>query len=122
MGVSDFRLQVGFSRNPKIKKLHRRHGAEAVFSLIKLWEFAAEHRNKGVLYDMDAEDIVSVVDHPGDTEWVSSLCQLGFLVEKDSVYELKDWAEHQPWVIGADKRSEAARKAAMKKWGMKNGQ
>lgn len=111
----DFRLNIGFFSHPKTRRLRRRHGDTAVLCLLQLWAFATQHRYKGVLHDMDADDIVDVSGWHGDTEFVRSLVEFGFLDQGDW-YELHDWREHNGWAYFADKRQETARQAAEVRW------
>lgn len=113
---TDFRITIGFFQHPKTKKLKRRHGAEGVLALVKLWEFTAIHRPQGSLYEMDKDDILDAVGYPGDTEFVDSLEQLGFINKVGHWYEVNDWLKHNQWAAGAEKRSEKARRAAEKRW------
>lgn len=116
---TDFRIAVGFFQHPKTKKLKRRHGAEGVLALIRLWEFMAIHRPAGTLYEMDKDDILDASGYPGDTEFVNSLEQLGFLRISGHWYEINGWLEHNQWAAGAEKRSEKARRAAEKRWAVR---
>ncbi|MDZ7839636.1 MAG: hypothetical protein U5R46_02270 [Gammaproteobacteria bacterium] len=116
----DFRIKIGFFNNPKTHRLRRRLGAEGVLSLIRLWEYAAQHRSKGVLYDMDDDDIAAVSDWSGDSSFVECLRKFGFLEETaDGWLALHDWEEHNGYAFYAEERSERAREAAEKRWAEK---
>jgi len=112
----DFRLKVSFFTHPKTRRLRRRHGDAAIVCLLRLWAFATQHRYKGVLYDMDENDIIDVSEWHGDGEFVDSLVEFGFLERGDEWFELHDWRDHNGWAFHADSRQESARKAAEQRW------
>lgn len=122
-GVSvntDIRIACTWPTHPKTKKLIRRLGGGGAFSLVALWGFAAQYHPQGRLDGMDAEDIALAACWDGDPQaLVGALVDVGFLDEEGGVYLLHDWAEHQPWVIGAKERTERARAAAQARWAAK---
>jgi len=117
---SDFRLKIGFLSHPKTRKLSRRHGDSAVICLIRLWEFAALHRTKGVLYDMNKDDIVDASGWRGDNEFVDSLIEFALLDQGEEWLEIHDWREHNGYVYFAEERVKSAREAANQRWSKKN--
>lgn len=116
---TDFRISIGFSTNIKIKRIIRRHGEGAILALLKLWEFAALHRPRGILHGMTKLDILDVSEWRGDEEFVDTLIEVGLLDEADGAYKIHDWKDHNSYAFHAPERSESARKAAEAKWGKK---
>ncbi len=116
---TDFRIKVGFFGHHKTRKLKRRHGDAAVLAFLRLLEFTAQYRPRGVLYKMDKEDILDVSGWQGDTEFVDTLEELVFIEKAGHWYEIHDWKEHNGYAFHADDRSEKARQAAEKRWGMR---
>ncbi|WP_297672191.1 hypothetical protein [uncultured Desulfovibrio sp.] len=114
---TDIRLSVGFWQHPKTKKLARRLGLEAVRSLQILWLWAAQNRPDGNLSGMDWEDIELAADWQGEEQAFFTACLGAWIDEIDGGYVLHDWAEHNPWQAEAEARSDAARKAALARWG-----
>lgn len=116
--MDDIRISASFPVSPKIKKLHKRLGADGPLHLIYLWIFAAQSgRTDGVLVNMDEDDIELAVNWTGeDGQFVRTLISLRLLNQDDSgLYYINDWEEHQPWVSGHKERSIAAKKAAIKR-------
>ena len=113
----DIRISVDFFEHHKTRRLKRRLGWEGVIALQQLWCYAAKHRPQGSLNGMDAEDIADASKWEGEPkEFVSQLCEIGFLEECDKgTYLLHDWEENNPWAAAAQERSEKARKAARAK-------
>lgn len=119
--VTDIRLSVTFMQHPKVVKLRRRIGGDAVLSLIQLWAFTAQYRSDGVLSGMDDEDIEIAAGWMGDTGvLVRDLLDVGLLDIADGVYEVHDWQENNPYAAGSERRSEKARKAAYARHGIKD--
>jgi hypothetical protein len=114
MTALDARVSVGFYTHPKTKKLARRVGFEGPWCLLGLWLYARQNRPDGVLGGMTAEDLEIAVDWRGKAgEFVRALTEVGFLDNVDGVYQLHDWAEHQPWASGSKARSDSARLAGL---------
>ncbi len=121
---SDFRVDTAFFFHTKTQKLQRRLGSDGVLALLRLWGYAAERRTDGVLSGMDKEDIAIACGWNDEANtWVDTLVGVGFLnLRDDGVFVIHDWAEHQPWLMGAKARQERARASAMARWAMhKNG-
>jgi len=111
---TDARLSTGLPGHPKTKKLVRRLGPGAGWSLVCLILWARSNRPDGDLSGMTSEDIELAADWNGDNDaLVRELASVGFLDGDASAYQLHDWAEHQPWAAGSEARSEKARWAAL---------
>lgn len=111
---TDARLSTGLPGHPKTKKLVRRLGPAAGWSLVCLILWARANRPDGDLEGMTAEDIELAADWAGDNDaLVRELASVGFLDGSEGAYQLHDWSEHQPWSAGAEARSEKAKWAAL---------
>ena len=113
--MGDMRLQTGFLDNPKVLKLKRRHGAEAVLSLIKFWFYVAENKPTGKLTNVDQEDI-DIVCGEHAFSMHDAMIDLGFLHKTANGYKVHDWEQNQPWLCSAPKRKENAVNAAKARW------
>jgi len=114
---SDIRLSVSFKGHRKRLKLEVALGAGATGHLIDLWITAAQDRPDGLLTGWDASDIALAggwKDEPG--RFVDALMACKLLDLEGDTYRLHDWAEHQPWVCGAEERTIRARYAAEAAW------
>lgn len=113
----DIRLSLGFFHHPKTLKLQKRAGIEAVVGLLRLWLWAAEQRSSGILTDMDGEDIELAAEWPGtEGQFVKTLIDCRWIDEKDGVFSLHGWDEHQQYACKSEERSAHARKAAEERW------
>jgi len=114
---SDIRLSVSFKGHRKRLRLEAALGPGAVGNLIDLWISAAQDRPDGVLTGWDASDVALAGGWKDEPEkFVDALLSCKFLDRDDETYRLHDWAEHQPWVCGAEERSVRARYAAEAAW------
>jgi len=114
---TDIRLSTTCFGHTKIIKLERRLGAEGVLSLIRLWVYTAQNREKGVLHDMTEEDIAIAAGWKEDeTKFIETLCSLR-LLDKDEWYSIHNWRKHNTYAAFNEVRSEAGRKAAAARWG-----
>lgn len=114
---TDIRIACTWPSHPKTRKLIRRLGGEAVFALVTLWGFAAQYKPLGHLEGMSAEDIALAAGWEGEpSAFVAALVEIGFLDKAEGGHALHDWAEHQPYVVHAEARSERARSAANRRW------
>lgn len=95
--------------------------------MLCLWLYCAENRPTGSLVGMSDEDIESAAEwdkalvkryEPG--RFIAAMLEVRFMDRVDGGYKLHDWEEHQPWVFGAPRRSEAARAKARKRWDKAN--
>ncbi len=127
--TADFRINTGVLDHPKIKKLIRKKGYEEGFiRLFRLWGWTAENRPKGILTNMDMDDIAIAMNFPdGTTEQCTDL--INFLIElrlldklENGDLALHDWKDHNPFAYFAPERKEAAQKAAKARWQKKRGQ
>jgi len=119
---SDIRIQVSFRNHRKRKRLIRLIGIGADHYLLNLWLAASQTNPDGVLTGWDELDIAEAAEWPKEQEpnaLVKALMECGspgFLEHTDGVYQLHDWSDHQPWVVGAISRSEKAKRAAEARW------
>lgn len=89
-------------------------GEGAAWRLVCLFLWAAQNRSDGDLSGMSDEDIELAIDFDGDVgAFVAALSSLGFLDGEEGARTIHDWAEHNPWAAGAEKRSEKSRWAAL---------
>lgn len=120
--MADIRINCEIYSHPKIKKLRRRLGAEAVHSLFQLWMWTAKNRPSGDLFGMSHEDIELAVDWTGEElSFAKTLIELSFLDDIDGQLVIHDWAEHNPWAANAQDRKDAARKAVKARWDKASG-
>ena len=109
----DYRIKAGFLRHPKIQKLRRRLGAEAVLGVFGLYDFATRERPDGNLTGLDHEDLAIAADYPNDaTEWIKVLVSLRIL-DGENGLQIHGWSEHQPWVNNHQARRRSAQRAAL---------
>ena len=119
MAKNDIRIDTSLCDHPKTKRLIRKLGYEAFFSIIKLWSLAASLYQKGILKDCDELDIADISGWLGDpAEFCKALIdeKINFLDYENGVYSIHDWEENQPWVYNSDIRSIAARNSVSKRW------
>ena len=97
----DIRIAVGFFTHPKTLRLQRKGGSDAVLGLLRLWAWCRVNRPRGVLTDLDAEDVADAAGWAGNPdEFVGWLVQCKWLEKKpDSEFALYDWRTHQPWAF-----------------------
>src|SRR5690625_4966854 len=117
--ATDARISTTFPAHPKTKKLRRRLGDSGPLGCMYLFLWAAANRSDGDLSGLSDEDIELAVDWEGDHgALVAEMVAVGFLDGDEGSRRIHDWAEHNPWAAGAEGRSERARAAAAKKWGV----
>lgn len=120
--ITDFRIQVSFPHNRKTKKLYTLLGAEGIWALVKLWAYAAQNEPDGCFLGWSEDDFAISSDYPGNAkELYDGLVESGFLLVTSDGCELNDWEENQPWIAGAQDRSEQARKAVEARWARRKG-
>ncbi len=121
---TEIHLATGIPNNPKTRKLVRLLGDHGFACLVRLWCFAGEFKQKGVLLNMDVADIEEQVLWKGDPgDFVATLEDENWL-EKDpssGEYSIHQWREHQPWIYYAEERSMVARDNAVKGWVTRRG-
>lgn len=113
-GVSDFRddlrIRRGALRHPKILLLRKRLGAEAVLSLIALWDHAAGNRWKGSLAGMTDPEIEAAADWCGaEGAWIAAASALRLLDGDELSRSIHGWEEAQPWIFHREERLAAAK-------------
>ena len=114
---TDIRLSTTCFAHAKIVKLERRIGSDGVLSLLKLWIYTAQHREKGILYDMTDEDIAIAAGWSGDEKlFISELLSLRLIDRVDDHYEIHNWRKHNSYAAFSEVRSEAGRKGAASRW------
>lgn len=114
--MKDIRLSTEFWSHPKTIKLTRRLGLEGVRSLQILWLWSRSNRPDGILTGMDAEDIEIAAKWEGESErFVNESLNVRWLDINDGIYELHDWAEHNPWSADSIERGDKARLSRMAK-------
>lgn len=107
--------------HPKVIKLKRRMGAEAVLSLFALWAWAEQERPDGILSDLDEEDLAIAAGWDGDDRFfITTLIELRLLDWDGKTFVLSHWPgsneAQQPRESTSDARSEQARNAARTRW------
>lgn len=111
---ADARLSTTLPAHPKTKKLLRRGGPEAAWSLVCLFLWVAGNRSDGDLQGLTDEDIELAAEWNGAaSQFVKLLTDVGFLDGTDGAYTIHDWADHNPWAAGAGERSAASKWAAL---------
>lgn len=117
----DIRLSIGFMDHPKTLKLERRLGFQGVKCLIRLWDFAAQNKPRGIFSGMDSEDLELAARWDGDEGvFVNTLIDLCWLHDSEEGLYLHDWEEHQGYVVHAEERSAKARAAANARYAKRN--
>lgn len=117
--MTDVRINTGALRNPKLRKVRRRLGRNALWAWVALLMFAAESRPNGRLYGLDEIDLAIALDLD-DTEdpepYVEALLAVGLLErDSDGVLEIHDWSDWNSWAANAPQRQLASRIANHKK-------
>jgi uncharacterized phage protein (TIGR02220 family) len=111
-------LYLTFVHHRKTRRLIKELGTGAIWNLLSLWSYAYQQKEDGVL----GSNVQSIADDAwweGDaSEFVEALKSAGFLDYNVSTkeYTLHDWLDNNPFLAGAAKRAETARKAAMARW------
>jgi hypothetical protein len=113
----DARVSSALINHPKTKKLRRRLGPAACWSLVALFAYASEHHWDGNLSGMTDEDIAIAGDWDSDPQgFCQALHDVAFFDGDSGGYSIHDWADHQPYAAARGVRSESARKAVSKRW------
>ena len=116
MTAEDARVKVTLPDHPKTKKLIRRCGQAGAWNLIRLFLFATANRPDGNLSGMDSDDIEIAADWQGDPgAFVAALVDVRFLVGEPGAFSINDWADHNPWAAGSERRSDKAKFNALKR-------
>lgn len=112
MAVGDIRVDTGFPRHRKTMHLSRLVGSGAIGHLVTFWVAVALQCPDGDLDGWSERDVENAAGWSGEPgKLVAALLETRFLDATDTGFTPHDWKEHQPWVIGAKKRSEAAKNA-----------
>lgn len=112
--MADARISTALPAHPKTKKLVRKLGAAGAWYLVRLFLWAAENRSTGDLSGLSNEDLELAIDFDGEEgSFMSALVSVGFVDGAEGGYTIHDWAEHNPWAAGSEKRSEKAKWAAL---------
>lgn len=112
--VTDARISTGLPDHPKTKKLIRRLGQAAAWNLVRLILWTAANRSDGDMTGMSNEDLELSGDWLGEEgALVRALVEVRFLDGEEGAYRFHDWADHNPWAAGSEKRSEKASWAAL---------
>ena len=114
---SDIRLAISFRGHRKRKRLRLLLGPGSTDYLIDLWIAVAMSHPNGILHGMDETDIALDAGWEGEPQaLVQALLECGFLEKTAEGYALHDWADHQAYVIHAERRKAQARNAAAARW------
>ncbi len=120
---TDFRISVTIATHHKTIKLMRRLDDRSFYNLVRLWAYAAANKPDGDLKCMDSEDIEIAADWMGENGlFTKTLVDLRFLNNEDGRYNIHNWSNHNEYAAHAKERSEKAKIAARKKWGIPEGQ
>jgi hypothetical protein len=116
--MPDIRLDTGFLGNLKTRKLLKDLGDHGVVCTIRLWSYAGERHKKGVLVGFTLDDLEEIAGWTGERGAYASYAVRMRWVDAadDGTLSIHDWNEHQPWVFHSEKRIEAAKIGAAKRW------
>ncbi|OIO03145.1 MAG: hypothetical protein AUJ49_04920 [Desulfovibrionaceae bacterium CG1_02_65_16] len=116
--IQDIRIDVRWRNHPKRAKLALLLGHDGTGYVLDLWISAAQSKPDGVLRGLDALDIAIMAGWTGrPDDFIAALSGTRLLDKHpEGCWALHDWAEHQPWVIGAPERVAKARKAVSTRW------
>lgn len=89
---SSAQIPVGLPHHLRTKKLIKRLGQPAAWSLVCLILWAGANRSNGVLTGLSSEDIELAADWQGESgAFFKALAAAGFLETTDSWYRLNHW-------------------------------
>lgn len=109
----DFRIKVGMTHHRKTRMLQRavaasgdqRLGDHGAMCLLRLWEYATEHRIDGVLTNMTPAEIEAEAEWIGERgALIKILRECRWLDRHGKWWKLHQWEEHQPFVAGEPER------------------
>lgn len=120
----DFRIKVGMTNHRKTRLLQRvvggpyvRLGDHAVMCLIRLWEYATEHRIDGILSGLTNDEIEAEAEWCGERGGlIKALRTCKWISRHGAAWKLHQWEEHQPFVAGEPERREINAFNAHKRW------
>lgn len=106
---TDIRICISLPRHHKYKKLKRLIQREPMLYLVIFWGTVAEQVPTGELDRWTVTDVEDAAEWDGDMGvFCQALHDSGFLDVTDQGFSPHDWAEHQPWAVGAKERSKSA--------------
>lgn len=113
---ADARIATSLPSHPKTKKLIKRLGEGAAWTLVRLFLWVSDNKPDGDLSGMTDEDIELAVDWSGsEGTFVATLVEVGFLDGDQDERCLHDWHEHNPWAASATDRAAKAKWNAIKR-------
>ncbi len=108
----DIRFDVNLHTCGKFTKFQDSIGPGAMYHLTALWCSVARQYPDGRIKDCTPSLIATLSLYRGKPSRIfNALCTHGWLDKTEDGYVVHDWAEHQPWVVGAPARFAKARKA-----------
>ena len=114
----DIRLTISACGHRKLRRLRRKLGAEACWSLVCLWMFAGDQHSDGDLAGLSDADIEEEAQWEGESgAFVAALADLRLLDGEPGRWVIHDWAEHQPHAAARGSRYRRAMAGAAGKWG-----
>jgi len=115
--MDDIRLKVGFRDNAKIMGLEEELGEGAVLSLLTFWCWVSINRPDGVLSGLKKEHIELHARWRGNAmSFFCAMLSRNFVTEKEGVFIVHDWKEHQPYCFHKEIRVARAKRAASERW------
>lgn len=116
----DMRMDPNWLSNIKIINLIEKLGAGAVLCLYRIYGYAAQYRQTGILTDMNDRAIERIALWDGEPgQLISTLLDEKLIQRrKNGPFFIHDWREHQPYVSTAKKRIKKAQKASKKRWAL----
>ena len=109
---TDYRITTDALDHPKLVKLQRMCGEQGIICLLRLWGFTARYHPKGILNNMNGEDIEIASHWTGEPGmFFENLIDLKLVDKKGSSYLIHDWKEHNSFAYYAPERSAQARHA-----------
>lgn len=109
MNSSWFKFPVSYWDDPRLFRLKRLLGDDALCVPIKVWSYAVSHAQDGDLSQIEAEELAYAIRFDGDaSKMIEALTSAGFIDENGC---LADWE----WMFALPRsRTESARKAGLK--------
>lgn len=114
---TDYRIKVGFVNHWKVRALTQAAGDGAVLCLLRLWDYAAQHKPKGVLTGMSPREIELTAQWAGPADVLfNALVEAKLIDRRGKSWQFHEWEEHQPYIFNSDEREREAAKKAHKRW------
>ena len=116
----DFRIQVGWRKHIKLRRLARRFGSDGLVGWMGLIEYATEHRPDGDLGALDLEELgmvcgMDTIRPNGCEEFGRALVELALVdLGGDGRCRVHGWEEWQPYASKAGDRKDAAARGGLK--------